>query len=43
MLEPYREVCWDHTQRCIATIERGFVGTLQSGVLGPYREGVLGL
>jgi len=22
-------VCWDHTERC--------VGTIQSGVLGPYR------
>jgi len=25
----YGAVCWDHTERCI--------GTIQSGVLGPYR------
>jgi hypothetical protein len=25
----YGAVCWDHTERC--------VGTIQSGVLGPYR------
>jgi len=25
----YGVVCWDHTERC--------VGTIQSGVLGPYR------
>ena len=26
----YGVVCWDHTERC--------VGTIQSGVLGPYTE-----
>jgi hypothetical protein len=32
-------VCWDNTERCVGTIQRGCVGTIQSGVLGPYREG----
>ena len=43
VLEPYREVCWDHTERCVETKQRDVLGPYREGVLGPYRGQVSAL